>query len=284
MKGNLSRVSLASLVQILGLENRASRISVSRNGEDAEVFLHGGKVVHATCGSLVGDEAFFKLASWPEGAFHVRDLDIPPATTVSLSTDHLLMEAMYRIDEQRRQEPDAAAPQEATAEQEAQDHTLSDYLLEAFVRTERFAELIRSGSRGKKSVFHVLAELSEHFAEVVRTVPTLNSSNQDSREPLSLANALWAARQKVEALQLVEIENERLMLQPALAFRNDRQQPPQIRDQFARDLGRGLIEIVRQFCGFLTSLFHTASGRKEWDDAYDVFVRDLKQNLESAKL
>jgi len=115
VRGNLSQMNVIDLMQSLEMGRKSCRLSLNNEGEKCEVFFVEGQVKHATFGSLVGDEAVFKVLRWTGGNF---ELDFEGKTgkeTTQLNTQGLLMEGLRLLDESQREggaepEPAAAAP------------------------------------------------------------------------------------------------------------------------------------------------------------------------------
>ena len=115
VRGNLSQMNVIDLMQSLEMGRKSCRLSLNNEGEKCEVFFVEGQVKHATYGSLVGDEAVFKVLRWTGGNF---ELDFEGKTgkeTTQLNTQGLLMEGLRLLDESQREggaepEPAAAAP------------------------------------------------------------------------------------------------------------------------------------------------------------------------------
>jgi CheY-like chemotaxis protein len=119
VRGNLSQMNVIDLMQSLEMGRKSCRLSLNNEGEKCEVFFVEGQVKHATYGSLVGDEAVFKVLRWTGGNF---ELDFEGKTgkeTTQLNTQGLLMEGLRLLDEAQREggaEPEpAAAPPVAAA-------------------------------------------------------------------------------------------------------------------------------------------------------------------------
>jgi CheY-like chemotaxis protein len=112
VRGNLSQMNVIDLMQSLEMGRKSCRLSLNHEGEKCEVFFVEGQVKHATYGSLVGDEAVFKVLRWTGGNF---ELDFEGKTgkeTTQLNTQGLLMEGLRLLDESQREggaEPEPAA-------------------------------------------------------------------------------------------------------------------------------------------------------------------------------
>jgi len=101
----LQAFSFLDLVQRLHHGHKSVRIELSRpsTGEEAVLFLDGGRPVHAASGDQVGPEVIYRVMAWgDDGEFTVHaESDIPPPT-LREPLEALLMEGRRRLDEGRR--------------------------------------------------------------------------------------------------------------------------------------------------------------------------------------
>ncbi len=113
VRGSLSQMNVIDLMQSLEMGRKSCRLSLSNEGDKCEVFFVEGQVKHATYGSLVGDEAVFKVLRWTGGNFQLDFEGKTDKETTQLNTQGLLMEGLRLLDESQRDggaEPDAATP------------------------------------------------------------------------------------------------------------------------------------------------------------------------------
>jgi CheY-like chemotaxis protein len=113
VRGNLSQMNVIDLMQSLEMGRKSCRISLSNEGEKCEVFFAEGQVKHATYGTLVGDEAVFKVLRWTGGNFQLDFEGKTDKETTQLNTQGLLMEGLRLLDESARDggsEAESAAP------------------------------------------------------------------------------------------------------------------------------------------------------------------------------
>jgi len=118
VRGNLSQMNVIDLMQSLEMGRKSCRISLANEGEKCEVFFAEGQVKHATYGSLVGDEAVFKVLRWTGGSFELDFEGKTDKETTQLNTQGLLMEGLRLLDESQRDagaEPEPEAASSATA-------------------------------------------------------------------------------------------------------------------------------------------------------------------------
>jgi len=118
VRGNLSQMNVIDLMQSLEMGRKSCQLSLASEGDKCEVFFVEGQVKHATYGSLVGDEAVFKVLRWTGGNFELNFEGKTDKETTQLNTQGLLMEGLRLLDESSRdsggeaESSPAAAPAE----------------------------------------------------------------------------------------------------------------------------------------------------------------------------
>ncbi len=118
VRGNLSQMNVIDLMQSLEMGRKSCQLSLSNEGDKCEVFFAEGQVKHATYGSLVGDEAVFKVLRWTGGNFELNFDGKTDKETTQLNTQGLLMEGLRLLDESTRDaggDVDAEPPQASGA-------------------------------------------------------------------------------------------------------------------------------------------------------------------------
>jgi hypothetical protein len=110
-------MNVIDLMQSLEMGRKSCQLSLSNEGDKCEVFFAEGQVKHATYGSLVGDEAVFKVLRWTGGNFQINFEGKTDQETTKLNTQGLLMEGLRLLDESARDggeaEPAPAEPASA---------------------------------------------------------------------------------------------------------------------------------------------------------------------------
>lgn len=100
LHGSFSLISPASLLQMLGHEQRSVRITAWRGTDEVVLEMQQGFIVAARCGLLHGEEAVFRLAAWDTGRFQVEPLPDPvDEPELVLELESLLLEGARRRDE-----------------------------------------------------------------------------------------------------------------------------------------------------------------------------------------
>ena len=96
-RGRLSEIDISSILQMLCIGRRCSVLRLMRQGQEGSILIEQGQIVHAACGDLVGEEAFFHLVMWRDGGFQIHDPEDAPIRTIDEDWDLLLLEAAQRI-------------------------------------------------------------------------------------------------------------------------------------------------------------------------------------------
>jgi DNA-binding response OmpR family regulator len=102
VRGNLSQMNVIDLMQSLEMGRKSCQLKLNNAGDKCEVFFAEGQVKHATYGSLVGDEAVFKVLRWTGGNFELNFEGKTDQETTKLNTQGLLMEGLRLLDESQR--------------------------------------------------------------------------------------------------------------------------------------------------------------------------------------
>lgn len=109
-QGFAGSVSALSVVDVLQLQcgNRFSgSIVFSHQGLEAAVYFQHGDVVHAECGEDRGEPALQAILAWPSGGFQTHANVATFARTIDKRLDHLLLDGLRRLDEERKARGDA---------------------------------------------------------------------------------------------------------------------------------------------------------------------------------
>jgi hypothetical protein len=95
---NQGFTDLAEVMQRCCSANRSGQITF-RSGESfGYVYLQHGRVLHAVCGGVEGEEAIYRMLAWPQGGFVLDEGILPHRRTVQLTWEQLLFEGARRAD------------------------------------------------------------------------------------------------------------------------------------------------------------------------------------------
>ncbi|HLW83670.1 MAG TPA: response regulator [Candidatus Sulfotelmatobacter sp.] len=102
VRGNLAQMNVIDLMQSLEMGRKSCQLTLTKDSDKCEVFFVEGQVKHATYGSLIGDEAVFKVLRWTGGSFELDFEGKTDKETTQLNTQGLLMEGLRLLDESQR--------------------------------------------------------------------------------------------------------------------------------------------------------------------------------------
>jgi CheY-like chemotaxis protein len=99
-KGMLREVGLADLVQMECLGRKSSILEVNAGNSAGRIYISEGTIIHAECGSVIGEPALGRLLALKGGEFHFSLFAQPARQTIDGHWEALLMEAARVQDEE----------------------------------------------------------------------------------------------------------------------------------------------------------------------------------------
>lgn len=102
IEGGLSQLPLPDLLQILSLNRRTGRLTLSSGAEKGEIQLASGQPVNARVGEVEGEKALFRLVTWKDGTFAFSPGPAPLRKLVNRPMGDVLLEGMRLSDERER--------------------------------------------------------------------------------------------------------------------------------------------------------------------------------------
>lgn len=101
-RGTLNDLDLLDYLQLAIISGKQVLIEVvSSDGQKGLIFVDRGKVLHACCGALTGEEAFYRCANFKGGRFANLPWVEPEVITVNKPGEFLLFQAARLRDEAR---------------------------------------------------------------------------------------------------------------------------------------------------------------------------------------
>jgi len=104
LTGTFEDVSFAELLQMLNVGNKTGRLTVSRPGEKAVLYVGNGDVARAVSRRDRGPDLVYKILGWKTGEFSFERASEPVVRNIKESTEALILEGMKRFDEWERVE------------------------------------------------------------------------------------------------------------------------------------------------------------------------------------
>ena len=99
IRGSLSEMALADVVQVLGNGRKSGKLLVRAGGRTGELLFREGHIWDARVGDLRGEEAVYDLMRAEAGEFSLDPTALVSTRLIEAPTETLLLEAMRRIDE-----------------------------------------------------------------------------------------------------------------------------------------------------------------------------------------
>ncbi len=105
--GKLGSISLADIVQLLGVNKRTATLELDNDGDRGSIYFKDGIVVHASNGGVEGEDAILHILEWPDASFVIEE-GIPtlPKVTMAGDAEALMLRLCSKLDELRRHQPD----------------------------------------------------------------------------------------------------------------------------------------------------------------------------------
>jgi Domain of unknown function (DUF4388) len=100
-QGSLAELHLPDIIQLISVSGKTGVFHLVDGNLKGEIYLHEGRIVHATLDDVSGEEAVYALAIWNQGDFKFEPAAPTEVRTISKSNTNLLMEAARRLDEWR---------------------------------------------------------------------------------------------------------------------------------------------------------------------------------------
>jgi DNA-binding response OmpR family regulator len=164
IEGSLSQLSTPDLLQILAMNKRTGRMTLTHAGESGEILVAEGRPVNARVGRAEGEKAFFRLLSWTDGTFAFVPGPPPARARIHRSMDDALLEGMRQNDELKRLEaqlpPRQARVQLApSAELSGDQHPVTAEVVELLRHPRALTDVLDLAPSNDLDVVAVLATL-----------------------------------------------------------------------------------------------------------------------------
>ncbi|MDF1577578.1 MAG: response regulator [Desulfobulbales bacterium] len=98
-KGTVAGVGLTDVIQIKALSGVNSALRVKEGEHQGIIYFEKGRVIHAICDDLEGDEAFYQIMEFNGGLLDSVNVTNMPDHTIEIPVEALLMEGVRRMDE-----------------------------------------------------------------------------------------------------------------------------------------------------------------------------------------
>ena len=124
-KGTVAGIELSDIIQINCLSKTASALRVKTVGKEGRIFFENGSIIHAECGGLPPEEAFYDILTFKGGMIESIALRESPERTILKDTEALLLEGASRIDEAKAAPPPTMAEESKAPELKSTQNKVS---------------------------------------------------------------------------------------------------------------------------------------------------------------
>jgi CheY-like chemotaxis protein len=105
LSGRLSALGAADVIQLLCVGRKTAALRITAGNVSGCVFVDQGKLVHATWGDKVGEEAIFEILEIREGLFRMTPKPNGIEPTITRNWEHVLIDCARILDERRSDIP-----------------------------------------------------------------------------------------------------------------------------------------------------------------------------------
>ncbi len=81
-RGYIESTGIRELVEYNCARLRNSSLLITRNQEQGTIYFKNGDIIHAECGELSGERAFFNILNWNTGTFKIKPSDFKINRTI----------------------------------------------------------------------------------------------------------------------------------------------------------------------------------------------------------
>ncbi len=101
--GRLGSMSLADIIQILGVNKRTATLVLKHDGQKGKIFFKDGVVLHAFAGGSQGETAVLKFLEWVGAEFSIEEgISSIPMVTMFADAETIMLRMCSRLDEAKR--------------------------------------------------------------------------------------------------------------------------------------------------------------------------------------
>lgn len=289
-EGDLKEIGMASLVQMICLENYRATLMVRRDREEGTICINEGEVIHAQTGSFIGELAFYRLLSWKKGTFRIYDHVKTLNRTVKTPWQQLLMEGLRMIDEWTAiEEYRGGAQAELTPEQAQQDQNLEKDLIALLsqfeqikmrmCQTGRFQKILAGVSRKARKRQALLA--LELLPKMINDIVVFSEEHLEAgANTEKLSRALVRAGDMFPRARLLQAENNRLSAGTIITLYENWTADAAGRQHTFHDVCRGMADVLETYFAMFIACFHSPHTAEQCRDACNVFITDLNSTID----
>ncbi len=97
--GTITGIELPDIIQLNSLSKTTTTLVITTVDEQGTIYFQDGEVVHAQCGDLEGEKAFYRILGFDGGRIESKESVSIPKKTIQTAVAALLIEGARRDDE-----------------------------------------------------------------------------------------------------------------------------------------------------------------------------------------
>lgn len=278
IEGDLRDMSLPSIVQIICLEQRKVGLILKRQHEEGVIYFDKGEIVHATLGNLEGQEAVYRLLTWPNGAFRTSSIVSTPRRTVVMPWNQLLMQGMQRLDERGAGEAPTPARDVALAARESESDSATENEVILLLSTLEHSASRLADKQIQKRPATALQILTETANQMIEFTEGLLGEDKSTGV---MEKTLVQVRAQYSSMQSLQSQDNRLPAQTLVSLYDNASRGA--RQQVFNDIGRSIMSIMDAFFGLMTSCLQSPLVVGRLEEVYGQFIFDLKRMIDGVR-
>lgn len=114
-------VTLATFLQLMHMEKKSCSLKIRGAEQVGYLYLKGGELFDAECGTLKGETAAYKIIAWDDAEIEMDAVCRRQERGIQTGLEHLLIDAFRRKDE--REQPASGAPSPLPTEESPEEDT-----------------------------------------------------------------------------------------------------------------------------------------------------------------
>lgn len=275
IRGDLKDMSLMNLLQFVSQGRQNNAIYMVREGVEGVIYFQDGDPMHATVGSLVGNEAVYQLLNWTEGTFEVSEIETIPRQTINTTWNHLVLEEMRRSAERRRNGGEAEikviSVNNLKPEEIDQDNNLENQVILLLSKLEHtYTNLCEAQKKDKPAAaIETLTEMVNLLADFA-----LDQLYIDV-----LSDIVSMVTGGHSATDILQVKDNRL-LNPKLVL--SAQDDPDKLAGMMFQVVESLMRIIEKFFILITNSFHSSSMGDKWTVTTREFTNVVSDEVKAA--
>jgi hypothetical protein len=271
IRGDLNDMSLMNLLQYVGQGRHNHAVFLVNDGVEGVIYFQEGEPMHATVGSLVGNEAVYQLLGWTEGKFELTEIGTIPRQTINTSWNHLVLEGMRRSAERRRNGGQIQIEQKSlTAEEIEQDNNLENQVIRLLSKLEHLSTKL-SQSRPREL-------LATTVQTLVGMVNLLSEFALDTLYIDVLPDIVAMVTGGNSATDILRVKDNRL-LDPRLILSESGKGDAEKVDDLTQQVLQALIKIIEKYFLLITNSFRSSSMGDKWSITCKELINDLSSRI-----